>query len=101
LPNVHQIELIVGWRHSGGRLTVFLSTPTADTSRGFIVVAFPTIKLKDRHIIVVSGFRIATDASGRTDELVVIHETALKAVAAANKKAVAFGFVNGTWFPAA
>lgn len=97
----YQIELVIGRQSSVGRLSKFLSRPGADTSRGIIVMAFPTITLKDRHIIVVSGFRIATDASGRTDELVIIHEAALKAVAAANKEVVAFGFVNGAWFPAA
>ena len=64
-------------------------------------MAFPTIKLSDRHIIVVSGFKMATKTSGKTNEPVIIHESALKAVAAANKEAVAFGYVNGAWFPAA
>jgi hypothetical protein len=68
---------------------------------GMAVMAYPTIKLGDRHIIVVSGFKAPTDAPGRAGDPVITDEATLKAVAAATKEAVAFGYVHGKWFPAA
>jgi hypothetical protein len=64
-------------------------------------MAYPTIKLRDRQIIVLSGFKTPTDMAGRNGPPVVIDEIMLKAVATANRDAVAFGYVKGRWFPAA
>ena len=65
------------------------------------LMAYPTIKLRDRQIILVSGFSRPTDTAGRRRPPVITDETMLKAVATANGEAVAFGYVKGKWFPAA
>ena len=41
-------------------------------------MAYPTIKLGDRHIIVVSGFKAPTDAPGRAGDPVITDEATLK-----------------------
>jgi hypothetical protein len=75
-------------------------SPGVDTTRGTFM-AYPIIKLCDRQIIVVSGFRTSTDPAGWNGPPVILDETMLKAVATGNSEAVAFGYVKGRWFPAA
>lgn len=64
-------------------------------------MACPKIKLSDRQIFVVSGFDRSRDVDGKQHQPVIIDQSALEAVAAEHKDAIAFGYVNGNWVPAA
>ena len=64
-------------------------------------MAYPKIKLRDRQIVLVSGFKAPMGAAGENDRAVIIDKVTLEEVATAHKDAVAFGYVKGKWFPAA
>lgn len=60
-------------------------------------MSFPTINLKDKKIILLSGF--LRQQGGKV--LSVVSRDKLEAVADRHHDAIAFGFVSGKWRPAA
>lgn len=60
-------------------------------------MSFPTIDLKDKKVILLSGFLKHQGSTGVT----VVAKDKLEAAATHHNDAIAFGFVSGKWRPAA
>lgn len=59
-------------------------------------MSFPLIKIDERKVVLLSGFR-----SGPDKRVVVTERSELEAAAKRHGDAVAFGYVSGRWVPAA
>lgn len=82
-----------------------------DTRRGYFelesnksgaAMACPQIQVAERKIILLSGFEpLAVKGRPADTEVSVRERQKLEAAAQQHKDAVAFGYVRGTWMPAA
>ena len=64
-------------------------------------MAYRKIELNRREVILLSGFNSHASVGGKEAPIFVIDRRELEAVAAAHNDAVAFGYVQGKWLPAA
>ena len=64
-------------------------------------MAFPEMKVRDRKVILLSGFTGGLlEATGSNAQIVISDPEKLEAAALRHLDAVAFGYVRGRWVPA-